>query len=62
MSEVNLIRCDVCMGRKKVLGLGAMKRDCYNCGGIGWLDADEEENLEKEMESKRRGRPPRDKD
>lgn len=28
-------RCDSCMGRKKLLGLGGMIKDCKVCGGVG---------------------------
>jgi len=33
----DLKRCDSCLGRKKIIGLGGMERDCPACFGVGWL-------------------------
>ena len=30
-------RCDTCMGRKSITGLGGMTKSCPVCHGIGWL-------------------------
>ncbi len=30
------VRCDGCDGRKLVVGLGGMKRDCPTCKGVGF--------------------------
>ncbi len=32
------IRCSVCNGRKTILGMGGMYRDCWECNGVGWVD------------------------
>lgn len=36
-----LERCDACMGKKKILGLGSIMKDCPECRGIGWIDVPE---------------------
>lgn len=35
-----LVRCDECQGKKVVMGLGCMQKDCSKCKAIGWLDID----------------------
>jgi len=40
MSEV--IRCEACQGRKIIVGLGAMERECVVCRGIGFIEQEEE--------------------
>lgn len=35
MSE--LVRCPTCNGLKAVIGMGGMKKDCADCGKIGWI-------------------------
>ncbi len=32
----NLVRCDSCHGRKRVLGMGGMQKPCEPCGAVGW--------------------------
>ena len=34
----DIIRCDSCKGRKRVLGMGGMEKQCPDCGGIGWRE------------------------
>lgn len=31
------LRCEVCNGRKKVLGMGGMMKVCDECKGTGWF-------------------------
>jgi hypothetical protein len=31
-------RCDACGGRKTVMGLGTIFKDCIKCDGVGWLE------------------------
>ena len=31
------IRCEVCCGRKTLLGIGNMTVDCYECLGVGYV-------------------------
>lgn len=33
----DLVRCPVCRGRKKIIGLGLLEKDCDHCVGIGWI-------------------------
>lgn len=35
-----LMRCDVCKGRKRVLGMGGMENKCQSCKGVGWIEAE----------------------
>ena len=30
-------RCDVCKGRRELLGMGGMVRKCKDCNGTGWV-------------------------
>jgi hypothetical protein len=32
-----LDRCPVCVGKKKIMGLGSMIKDCYECHGVGYV-------------------------
>lgn len=51
-----LQRCDQCNGRKKIIGLGGMQKDCPSCKGIGHITI--KPKLECiEEEKPRRGRP-----
>lgn len=34
----NLIRCNACNGRKRVLGIGGMEKNCSTCNAIGWIE------------------------
>lgn len=34
-----LNRCDCCEGRRTIVGLGGMRRDCGNCKGVGYVKA-----------------------
>lgn len=33
-----LVRCDCCHGRKKLLQLGNIVKDCQNCNGLGYVE------------------------
>lgn len=37
----NVIRCETCKGIKKLLSMGNMVKDCYNCDGVGWVEQDD---------------------
>ncbi len=37
-----LTRCECCDGRRTIVGLGGMKRDCDNCHGVGHVKVDVE--------------------
>jgi hypothetical protein len=32
-----MIICDVCKGRKTMVGLGNLTKDCPYCNGVGWI-------------------------
>lgn len=32
-----LSRCSSCHGRKRLIGLGNMEKECHVCKGIGWV-------------------------
>lgn len=33
-------RCEMCAGRKEIIGLGAIKKKCPECKGVGYIDND----------------------
>lgn len=33
-------RCRACLGKKKLLGLGGMMKDCLACKGIGFMETE----------------------
>ncbi len=35
----DLVRCDSCEGKKNILSLGGMYKQCQPCLGIGWIAA-----------------------
>jgi hypothetical protein len=45
-------RCETCSGRKQVMGLGWMIKDCPGCHGIGWIKKEKypEENSYSEID------------
>ncbi len=47
----NLIRCDSCLGLKRIKGLGNIEKDCPSCRGIGWISGADKE-LETELSEK----------
>jgi hypothetical protein len=54
-------RCAVCAGKKVIMGLGSMLKECSACDGIGHVTVvishdknDEQENV---TTTKKRGRP-----
>ena len=49
--------CSVCNGNKKILGLGGMHKDCYECKGKGIVASEEQNNEEVVVEIRGRGRP-----
>ncbi len=56
-----ITRCPCCVGKKTIVGLGAMIKDCPNCKGVGHvtvvLDHDKIK-IHTDVESvSRRGRP-----
>ena len=38
--STELIRCDICNGKKRVLGMGGMEKPCPVCKAIGWIEVD----------------------
>lgn len=36
MSE--LIKCETCLGRRSVTGMGGITKKCPDCNGIGWFE------------------------
>lgn len=36
----DLVRCTSCNGRKRILGMGGMEKECLPCKGIGWTEAE----------------------
>jgi len=36
---MTLSRCDCCHGRRHLVGLGGMERECSNCKGVGFVKA-----------------------
>ena len=36
-----LDRCPACLGRKKIIGLGNMIKDCGVCHGVGYVKVEE---------------------
>lgn len=41
-----VIRCEVCLGKKRLIGLGMIEKKCMNCKGVGHLIIDEEKDVE----------------
>lgn len=37
MESIN--RCEACLGKKKMMGLGSMMKDCMVCRGVGYIKA-----------------------
>jgi hypothetical protein len=35
-------RCPCCLGKKKLMGLGAIMKDCHECHGVGYVKPVEE--------------------
>ena len=40
-AEKPIMRCQVCMGKKKIRGLGMIEKTCPECLGIGWVSMPE---------------------
>lgn len=34
----DLERCDICQGKKKIMGIGGMEKKCKYCDGVGWIE------------------------
>ncbi len=51
-----IIKCQMCMGGKKLMGLGMIFKDCSDCTGLGWVidkthkKAKKKKCLEKKVE------------
>lgn len=58
----DLLRCECCQGKKKIIGLGNIEKICPLCSGIGWIAKPKEitkeeiEVLSLSKEPKKRGR------
>jgi DnaJ-class molecular chaperone len=35
-----LTRCDCCDGKRHIVGLGGIKKECSNCKGVGHIKVD----------------------
>lgn len=65
----DLERCVTCSGRKQILSLGGMMKDCYSCVGVGWVKKQSYSDIELDgltnaagdpvKAVKRRGRKPK---
>ncbi len=44
-----IVRCDACLGRKMIMGMGAMRIKCKNCNGIGSVDSTAKEHLKSAL-------------
>ena len=44
---MSVIRCESCLGRKTMMGMGGMKKDCPLCKGIGYIKTKEDKSQEK---------------
>jgi len=52
-------RCPSCLGKKTLMGLGAMIKECHNCQGVGHIKKVEiqKEQVIAPIKSVSRGRP-----
>ena len=39
----DLLRCQRCKGTKTILLMGALRKECPECNGIGWVEPFDEE-------------------
>lgn len=42
--------CPTCKGRKKMLGLGLIEKECYVCNGDGYTVAEEPKKVSKKKD------------
>jgi hypothetical protein len=35
---MSVVRCECCQGRKKMMGLGMLMKDCRECLGVGFIE------------------------
>ena len=47
---VSTVRCDACKGRKQVISLGNMIKDCDVCDGSGYVSQDDISNKDDSIE------------
>jgi len=40
-----ITRCDCCIGKKTIIGLGALIKDCPKCKGIGHIKTEEKKEI-----------------
>ena len=40
-------RCDICRGKKKVMGLGMLEKKCVACNGVGHIIIKESKTRDK---------------
>lgn len=48
-------RCDGCNGRKVVIGLGMIEKDCPVCAGVGYVgekDKEDSKDVDKKLDIK----------
>lgn len=44
----DIIRCECCVGKKTIIGLGGIIKKCPECKGIGFIDAKKDDEKKKE--------------
>jgi hypothetical protein len=54
-------RCPTCHGKRTLMGMGGMVKNCHHCKGVGHIKVEEKEP-DCKIEIKGRGRPRRVKD
>jgi len=50
MTEI--VRCDSCHGRKRLVGMGGMIKDCPACKGVGYVSAEPPIKAKRERKPK----------
>lgn len=52
-----ITRCTSCLGKKTIVGLGMIIKDCPNCDGIGHIKIEKDEAPNGQNIERKRGRP-----
>lgn len=52
-----ITRCTACLGKKTIVGLGMISKDCPACNGVGHIKVKKEEVQDEQQSERRRGRP-----
>lgn len=51
-----LVKCDLCNGKKKNIGLGGIEKDCSRCLGVGYISMKEALRTEDKQKRIRRSK------